>query len=337
MTATQRYISYALVIFLMCWGLDLINSIKFNIPITAKDIFHPLLFTQATYSFVTFWACRKIFSRIIPRQRYRLLLPALLLLIVIFIFTRYLLEQVFIPLLTNLENYPKGVSFFYYILDNIYYSLIYITLGGLLYSLDMQLKQQKQQAELVQRSKEAELQLLRSQVQPHFLFNTLNNIYSLVYNQSPQAPGAVLQLSGLMRYLLYEKKEKVALKKEWEYVHHYIALQQLRLEQPATIEETTEGDWESSEVPPYLFIAFIENAFKHGDFRKGPLVVKIARYPQRLVFTCSNPVGRHQKDEAGGIGLENVRRRLDLLYPLQHELHIQQGDIFSIQMTLTTT
>ncbi|MCR6721778.1 MAG: histidine kinase [Chitinophagaceae bacterium] len=256
MTRTQRYLSYAVVIFMMVWGLDLINAVKFNQPITPGNSFSPLHFSQIIYSLGTFLLCRELFRRIIPQRKYIWILPAVIILILFFTITRYILEEVLSPLFFDYRNYREGTSILYYILDNAYYALVYIMLGTLLYLLDAQIQQQKDQAALMQKNREAELQFLRTQINPHFLFNTLNNIYSLVYDKSPEAPGAVLQLSALMRYLLYEKNERVPLKKEWDYIQHFIALQQLRFEQQVEVRQRLNGNWEDWPIAPYLFIPF---------------------------------------------------------------------------------
>lgn len=336
MTRSQRYISYAAVIFLMVWGLDLINAIKFNLPITWEDVFSPLRFSQTAYCLGTFILCRALFRRIIPRRRYLLILPAILLLILFFTIFRYMLEEVLYPVLFQMSNYRAGTSLFYYTLDNIYFAFVYITLGILLYLVDAYIQQQKDQSELLKRNREAELQFLRTQINPHFLFNTLNNIYSLVYDKSPEAPGAVLQLSELMRYLLYEKNERVPLKKEWDYIQHFIALQQLRFEKPATIRQTTEGKWEDWPIAPYLLIPFFENAFKHGDFKTDPLEIKLVAGEKELNLTMRNRVSNRQKDQSGGIGLENVKKRLELIYPGKHTIYFAENEhIFEVAVNLT--
>ena len=335
MTNTQRYIIYGAVVFVMVWGLDLINAIKFNLPVTWADIVSPWRFSQVAYCLAAFVLCRLLFRRIIPSRRYHLILPAIILLVALFILVRYSLEEMLYPAVFDFRNYRAGTSLLYYALDNIYYSFVYIMPGILLYLLDAYLQQQKDQAELLRRNREAELQFLRTQINPHFLFNTLNNIYALVYDRSPGAPAAVLQLSELMRYLLYEKNERVPLKREWDYIQHFIALQQLRFEVPVVINQVATGDWENRPVVPYLFIPFFENAFKHGEFRQEPLEIKLTATGKELNLMMRNRVSHRRKDISGGIGLENVKKRLELLYPEKHELTISADEnYFTINLSL---
>lgn len=337
MTKTQRYISWAVVVFMMVWGLDLINVVKFRLSISWAEAFYPLRFSQAAYCLLMICLTREFLRRIIPQRKFLLLLPAVLLLVAIFIVFRYAVEEILFPILFNLNNYNRSTTAEYYILDNIYYSLVYIMLGALLYLLDAYVLQQKDQAELVKRNREAELQFLRSQINPHFLFNTLNNIYSLVHEKSDQAPGAILQLSELMRYLLYEKNEKVPVKKEWDYIHHFIALQQLRFEKPVEVHQKTEGNWEQWQIAPYLFIPLFENAFKHGDFRKDPLEMNLSGSERELKLLVRNAISTREKDKTGGIGLENVRKRLELIYPGRNSMFCSEKDNkFEVTITISS-
>jgi sensor histidine kinase YesM len=337
MSRNQRIISYIVVLFMMIWGLDLINAVKYNQPITWKQALSPFHISQVIYALITFLLCRQVWKKILPQRRYGWILPGVLGLILAFVLTRYMLEEWLASLLFQARNYRPNVSWIYYLLDNIYYALIYITLGTLLYLLDAQLMQQKRQQELLQKNREAELQFLRSQIHPHFLFNTLNNIYSLVYRQAKEAPQAMLQLSELMRYMLYEKNEMVELEKEWTHCENFISLQQLRFPYPVQVHLKQEGNWKEWQIPPYLLIPFVENAFKHGDFQQQPLAIHMAGDNEKFCFEISNAIGRQQKDSAGGIGIENLRRRLQLLFPGTHQLKIDIGDnTYSAKLEIRT-
>jgi sensor histidine kinase YesM len=176
---------------------------------------------------------------------------------------------------------------------------------------------------------------LRSQINPHFLFNSLNNIYSLVYHGSDQALTAIAGLSDLLRYMLYDAAEKVPLRTEMEYIEKYIGLQQLRFEHPIKVTVREEGDIRGIFVPPLLLIPFVENAFKHGDLDNGGISVFISNSRQKTLFHCTNRKGLHRRDAGGGIGLENVKRRLSLLYPGKHEFSVDNGPVnFTINLEL---
>jgi two-component system LytT family sensor kinase len=173
-----------------------------------------------------------------------------------------------------------------------------------------------------------ELELLKAQLNPHFFFNTLNNIYSLVYKKSDEAPAALMKMSDIMRYMLYESRaEKVPLEKELEYLEDYIELQKLRYTNAGFIDYSVEGDISNHQIPPMLLLSFAENAFKHGKKRvSNPgIVIRIKANEKILNFIVSNYIIEHmEKGREGntGIGLKNIRRRLELLYPKSHDLTI---------------
>jgi hypothetical protein len=182
---------------------------------------------------------------------------------------------------------------------------------------------------------EADLQFLRSQINPHFLFNSLNNIYSLVYQGSGQALTAIAGLSDLLRYMLYDAAEKVPLATEMDYINKYISLQQLRFEYPVVVDMKVEGTMDGVLIPPLLLIPFVENAFKHGDLQQASLSIILKCDGKKISFYCTNRKGQQQKDPGGGIGMENVKRRLSLLYPDKHVFLVEDGPVnFSVKLEL---
>ncbi|MBO6524602.1 MAG: histidine kinase [Balneolaceae bacterium] len=189
---------------------------------------------------------------------------------------------------------------------------------------------------------EAELALLRSQVNPHFFFNTLNNLYSLVVHQSEKAPEVILKLSDMMRYTIYEgKKDKVSLKEEIEYLQGYIDLHKIRYQKEVDIRFETSEESEL-QIAPLLFIVPLENAFKHGveSLREGAYIhasVKTDIQNEKLVFEISNNFEEKESESKKGIGLENLRQRLELLYPEQHQLDIvKEEGVFTVTLQLDT-
>jgi two-component system LytT family sensor kinase len=177
-----------------------------------------------------------------------------------------------------------------------------------------------------------ELELLKAQLNPHFFFNTLNNIYSLVYKKSDEAPAALMKMSEIMRYMLYESKaEKVPLEKEIEHLNDYIELQKLRFTDPDFIDYTITGDISTHQVPPMMLLSFVENAFKHGKKRvSNPgIIIRINATEKLLNFMVSNYIIESTvKTDTGstGIGLRNIRRRLELLFPGAYDLTISVHD-----------
>lgn len=175
-----------------------------------------------------------------------------------------------------------------------------------------------------------ELSLLKSQVNPHFLFNTLNNLYGLVL-QNPKAADVVLRLSDLMRYLLESSKtERVSLKREIQFIEDYLALEKIRLTQEADIRLETSGLDRDIFIAPLLFIPLVENAFKHGlnTLSSGSFAhFSLSVQGNEVFFEAQNSVGQplneHPKSQTG---LANLRKRLELIYPDQHTLELEQND-----------
>jgi two-component system LytT family sensor kinase len=194
---------------------------------------------------------------------------------------------------------------------------------------------EQKEAELQSRS--SELSFLRSQINPHFLFNNLNTIYSLVYHKSEQALPAISGLSELLRYMLYDNSEKIELDQEIGYIEKYIALQQLRFENAVAMKMKVTGDVKGMKVPPLLLIPFVENAFKHGDVSESKewLWLEINITGGRLIFSCINTKANKHRDFTGGIGIDNVRKRLELLFRGRHKLDVRDyEDQFTVKLEL---
>jgi two-component system, LytTR family, sensor kinase len=199
---------------------------------------------------------------------------------------------------------------------------------------------QKLKDELINQRQSSELALLRSQVNPHFLFNTLNNIYSLVYKKSDEAPAAVMKLSRIMRYMLYDSNsDTVQLEKEVDYLRSFIELQELRINQKDYVDFIIVGDIENRTIAPMLLIPFVENAFKHGGKNHTPgITIHLYAEAGQIRFEVMNYKKRNllaHKDEIGGIGLQNIKRRLELLYNGRHTLQISdEQDIFTVVLII---
>jgi len=194
-------------------------------------------------------------------------------------------------------------------------------------------KSDVERKELEYKTTQTELNFLRSQINPHFLFNTLNNIYALTLKKSDAAPQTVLKLSEIMRYMLYECNErKVLLSQEINYLKNYIELEKLRLSKDFEVHLEIEGEVLSQRISPLLLTPFIENAFKHGinkQLHDGFIHVHLQTTEEELRMKITNSKGDYKpvefpKKKSGGIGLANVTRRLQILYPEKHELHIEE-------------
>lgn len=179
---------------------------------------------------------------------------------------------------------------------------------------------------------EAEIKFLKSQINPHFLFNALNNIYTLTLLKSDSAPEHLMKLSGMLRYMLYDcKTETVPLHKEIAYLQNFIDLQMLKDSNGLNVRVHFDQNRPNMTFAPMLLIPFVENAFKHSnieDRERGWIDIDLQTREGAVEFNVSNslPESRGSKDKVGGIGLNNVRRQLELLYPERHNLEIEEKD-----------
>lgn len=189
-------------------------------------------------------------------------------------------------------------------------------------------KQEKERKEAEKEKLNTELAFLKNQINPHFLFNTLNNIYSLVQTSVPNGQKAILQLSKLMRYILYEtEKGDRFLSQEIDFMKTYIELMKLRISDKVSITVSFPEDFNDVAIPPLLFLPFVENAFKHGISYRRPSFVNVQLKTElgKIIFDCSNSIGNVAEEPLksdSGIGLENVKKRLTLLYPDRHNLQV---------------
>ncbi len=190
---------------------------------------------------------------------------------------------------------------------------------------------QNEKQVLVTQTVQSELRFLKSQINPHFLFNTLNNLYALTLKKSDKAPEIVLKLSEIMRYMLYECNERqVPLSKEIQYIYNYLDLERLRQPKDADIRFVVEGHISEQMVAPLLFVPFLENSFKHGLNHTvngaGFVRLKLSVQKDALEFFIENSkvehIPRQNHARSGGIGLVNVQQRLQMLYPEDHTLEI---------------
>lgn len=223
-------------------------------------------------------------------------------------------------LLTNVS--VLVISTFYQVLQNRYAS-------------------ERKKQEIINQQNEAQLQFLRAQINPHFLFNTLNNIYSLAVIKSDKTAEMVLRLSNLLRYVVYDgRAEQVVLEREVEQIRQYIELFQMRNETPQDIQLTVKGDLQDLKLEPMILIPMVENCFKHCDFDTNEAAfvhLQLEYDGEKLHFHSLNSKNDQdqQKDQVGGVGLQNIRQRLALNYPGRHQLKVEdQGDRFEVDLVM---
>lgn len=214
--------------------------------------------------------------------------------------------------------------------------LFFMLLSTAVYVISNNFRAREDRKSLETEKLNAELAFLRSQINPHFLFNSLNNIYSLAYQKSDKTPEAILKLSEIMRYMLYESNEDlVMLEEEINYLENYIELQKLRFKEQVYVDLQERIEEKDHRIMPLLLISFLENAFKHGvstDVDK-PIRIAINVENGRLHFRTENVKSQTHKDQTKGVGLANLKRRLQLGYPGRHTINVvETEDYYSSEL-----
>jgi two-component system LytT family sensor kinase len=277
---------------------------------------------------------------LLNKRRYVIHIVVTILLIITYSFCNYFLLKS-IPaeyLSTNMNAFLRGLKPNYDLLEGFIVVVLTYSLKYMLIAFITQnelLKVQKEKLQL-------ELRALKAQINPHFFFNTLNNLYSLTLKNSHQSSEVVLKLSDMMRYVLYEcNEDKVLLSKEIYFIRNYLELERLRFNTSYQIDYRQEGEADKQVVAPMLMVEFIENSFKHGlnrHFSSGWVRLEIKIASDQLDFIISNSLGSQEDDREtskSGIGLINIKKRLALIYPDQYMLKIEEKpELFRVHLHL---
>ena len=268
------------------------------------------------------------------KKKYVLFSTLLVISVVFFVFMQRIM-QVYVSVPIFYPEYEGREMFFHF---NAAYSIVNIyAVVGIVTSARLfkyWFINQNKTYRLENEKLEAELKYLKSQVHPHFLFNTLNNLYALTLDKSDLAPHVVIRLSDLLSYMLYDANaEMVPLQKEISLIENYLELEHLRRGEELAIEFEKSIDSHAILIAPLLFIPFIENSFKHGVWNNidNPMVkILLTLNDNQLYFTISNTIGpdtiNQEHADNAGIGLNNVKRRMEILYPDAHELIIEKDE-----------
>ncbi len=230
-------------------------------------------------------------------------------------------------------------NYSYYLSLTYIYSITFAFLGSLFKLIDIWILQEKQ----INQNLKSELALLKNQINPHFLFNTLNNVDSLTRSNPEKASETIVRLSGILRYMIYDTKiELVSLSNEIKHIESYIDLQKLQFANKKLVSFSVKGDSDVIQIAPMLFIPFVENAFKHCNNKNLQNAISITFSIARGVvnFECNNifdKTDKITKDSASGIGLININRRLDLIYPGNYSLNIkEENGSFNVKLSINT-
>lgn len=262
-----------------------------------------------------------LFPKFIPQRKYfTYVIWSIILIATVSIIRFFLSKNVYgVPQIESFSRLKMVPVFF------IFTSFIFMWFLSLLYKLSQNYLVQESWRQRIETQKaQAELQLLKSQVNPHFLFNTLNNLYSMAYRNDPRTADSIMSLSEMMRYMIYEASTgKVHINHELKFIRDFILLQELRMSQKPKIALNIPSFPNYFMIEPLLLIPFVENIFKHGNTTDPNFFadISIKAEQNKLVFTCINSVGNEPgKPTSGGFGLRNINQRLLLLYPQKHLL-----------------
>lgn len=265
----------------------------------------------------------------------------LIALLAVIVFARILTEnEIFSQIMPN-EKYYKTIRLNRVISTTWDIMTFLIFTGMIRFTLDwFNLENKKKQLE--NEKLIAELNYLKAQINPHFLFNTLHNLNYLVYAKSDKATDVIIKLSNIMRYMIYDaNKERVPIAKEIAYMNDYIHLESIRLNQTFKLTMDVNGKSEPAEVAPLIMLTFLENAFKHGVSDQEPdcwIKVHLNISTERIEYEVSNRILKNKRHERSGFGLNNVKKRLQLSYPDKHWLNISTpGDVYKVNLTLKLT
>ena len=264
-------------------------------------------------------------------------LATVLSIVLVYLPLRYCIEEWFYKAIggTGLEFTNK----LYWITDSSAYAFRHCFIAVAYYLTWRWATDEKEKAQLKTENLTTELSFLKNQLNPHFLFNTLSNIHSLAYTQSKETPAVILKLSDMMRYMLYDSNaNEVSLGDEIGYLENFIDLQKMRMERPVYVDASFNTDGTSKKIAPLLLIPFVENIFKHGNLHdpEWPATVSLNCTAAVLVFHTKNIKASGNKDHSSGIGITNLKRRLDLLYAGHYQLRITDGkDIFESELIIS--
>ena len=320
-TAIYRHICYW---FVVCTVL-FVNVVIWETSVFAMQLVVVLVLPAPVPVYLHFYAHDRLFKR----RKYLMYIFSFL---AITFGSGALIELVFRIVMNDPDSHigSTATAFFYIVIS----TALKYSKNAITYQYRLQEAESKQL--------QTELALLKSQVNPHFFFNTLNNLYSLSLDKSRRVPEVILQLSALMRYVLDSSKEKmVALEDEYTFLENYLSLEKLRFSEETDIRIETRGTLQGRRIAPMLLVPFVENSIKHGinaSTDAGYVHIELSVENDTFLFAISNsktPV-RAADDESPNTGLRNVTRRLELLYPDKYNLSIQDEErSYAVQLSIS--
>jgi sensor histidine kinase YesM len=328
---------------LIFWGVSyviLLRLFAYEEQLYASDYIYSFLF-HLSLLLVVYANLRLLIPQFLEKKRYIIFIISLL---ILFCFGILLNELTFNHLSDWLFPDYYFISYYtYFEIGQFIGSYLVISMLFKFSKAWFEINEKEQLINKLAKEKmESELEGLKAQVQPHFLFNNLNSIYALAIDQDERTPDVILALSDNLRYILYECiQPKVPLSKEIEFIERFLKLQKLRLAEEQAVQWNIIGNVEHKTLAPLLFLPFLENAFKHGKAStQHPVKIQLLAENEKISFSIQNQIRRKDDnlpENEGGIGLSNIKKRLAILYPEKYELKIQEdnNNNFIVHLSIT--
>jgi two-component system LytT family sensor kinase len=299
---------------------------------TQPYVWSNLLACYFSFSFCFFG----IYAFLLRRKRIHLLIIGLIIAEILFVACRYLIEEVIYLWLLGYGNYDPDVKLTHYLYDNWWRALQPILFSFIAWALLDTFKKERETEQLRKEKIQAELLFLKTQINPHFLYNTLNYMYSLAYPVSDVLANGIIKLSQLMRYMLHNSSDGlIDLKLEIAYIQNYIEIYKLRFGDNFFVNFNINGNIDKQRIASLILIPFVENAFKHGvlDNAANPIMITIDVNDNEFQLRVLNTINYGEKDDTSGIGMANIKRRLSLIYPDAHSLQIvEQKQTYAVSL-----
>ncbi len=325
-TTRQSSHTISLLLHLTFWAvIGLVHVLVFWLAFDSGQLLTRALSNLALLAFIFYFNAKILVNKILEKKQYVLFGMSAVALIVLMVPLRAAANMMFPPPKANLPVLNMEQAFRVVALVTNLGMVLFSTLYQVLVN---RLAEERRTMAMMHQQDEAQLQFLKAQINPHFLFNTLHNIYSLAVARSEKTADMVLKLSQLLRFVIYDGQEKqVSLKKEMEQLGHFIDLFQMRSEMPLNISFKKKGNFEGATIDPMILIPLVENCFKHCDFETNEnafMKIESSLANGHLVFKTTNSKNDNdqQKDRTGGVGLSNIKKRLQLNHPGNFKLEV---------------
>jgi len=329
----QRYLHIAIILIVIF--MDFFSDYVYGgMDGFLRNFQAPLNFTRIIMYTATFAVYFLNFYLVCPytlkKKYYLRFFLGVIILIVVFGQIRYFLEEVVLFHFTGNHNYyEESRKFFFYTVDNSFFAFKGILYSTLLYVFYEYITNQNRIFQLELDYKKAELNFLKSQLEPHFLFNTLNTFYTELIDTQPNTAKDIHRLCELLRYVTYEaEQEMMPLEKEIKFIEDYIYLHRKRFEDTMFLEYNLEGTIDNQVVPSLMFIHFVENIFKHGviNDKQNPAKISIKITSKEVIVKTENLISKSEKYNHNGIGKENLKRRLFAIYKDNFDFQSEEID-----------